>query len=285
MKKTTRKLLTSVAVVATMALSLTSGIITNAAEEFDYDSYAELENSENETYEYVHRTPGYFEDQYGNWWEFYKVYEVKQGKEFDDFVVEHGDAIGVVCKLYEGEKDPNYVLPYNDELYTHDTEGTFTYNGVEYQYDITPNVEMNSNIRWALYRKILGYVLPDDDLTNSQLIQKYDYKKDGKIDIADVVIFNKRYMSSPFRFCAKYDEELGELKCMDFEEFYKILDWHYMNLEDQFTIRFGDTVPDEPPKADTNTSLFAADSTANSAVELVETAKATGISQIAFAAG
>lgn len=282
MKKTTlRKLLTGLTISATMAVSLSTGFVSNAEEDFDYNSYEDLES---DTYEYVDpKSACYFKDQYGNIWEFFKVYDVNQGEEFDDFVVEHGNAKGVVCRLYTGEEDPFYVLPYDEDFFSaHNTEGTFTYNGVEYQYDITPNAEMDVNIRWALYRKILGYVLPDDDETTLYLIKHYDYKKDGQINIADVVLFNKYFMSTPFRFCAHYDEKEGELKCMSPEDFYKILDWHYMDLmEDQCTIRFGDTIPTGNATVDSNTGFLVE----GTAAEMVLNAKANGLNQIAFVTG
>jgi hypothetical protein len=291
MKKALMKVRTGIAVIATaLTLSSVNGIISYA-ENFDTDSYVEL--TDNEMCDYIDwNVTNYFRDPYGNMWEFNRIYSINKNEEFDYWKIVNSVAKGVECRLYSGEADPYYVLPYDERIYTADTDGTFVFKDKEYKYNIIPNSEMSVNVRLALFRSILGYVLPEDDTTNIELLQNYDFKKDGVINIFDVVLFNKQYANSPFNFVNKWDEKELAYRKMSYEDFYKVLDWHYQNMEDECQIFYDDTSllnePIQLPNTDildnANVTEINVDAAGNlkTAAEMVQAAKLLNIKTISL---
>ena len=227
-----------VAIIAAFActVTLTSNLVAAISASAIDDGYVE----------YIDTDPCYFEDMDGNIWSFDKIYVLEEGEEFNQYVAENYTCEGVICHLYKGEETPWYVQPYNETLYTNDTDGTFEYEGTEYQYNLKSNIELEPTDRTLLYRQILGYKEDvDNPLENLQL---RDFKKDGKINITDVVLFNKRYMSTPNIHCNYYNEKTWSYEGMNYQDFYEVLQYHFNKGEDEVKICCKDRVPTEVPE-------------------------------------
>ena len=252
----TKNLMAVFATFTCTALLLTNALsVALAVDEANVQEYVDTENT------------CYFQDPNGNIWEFDKIYELKDGEEVTTHLLEYGEGKGVICRPYTGEQAPWYVQPYNEKLYSFDTEGSFEYNGNSYDYMIMPATQITVTDKSMLYRQILGYKMTDDE--RIQNIQFCDFKKDGEINIADIVLLNKLYMSTPSNFCTYYNNDTMMKEVMNYEDFFAFLLYHYNKGETEIRVQFGDKVPEADPVPAPPTTIITDNISATELVAMV----------------
>lgn len=269
----TKNTLAAVAVITSTALLMCNLLCTvvTAADDVNHEEYVDTENT------------CYFEDPEGHIWAFDKIYWLENGEEFSMKVMQHYDGKGVICHLYTGEEKPSYVMPYSEQIYAHDTEGEFEVNGEKYQYDIIANIDISPNDRRMLFSDILTSNKNEaQEMQHIQNLKRLDFKKDGEIDIADVVLLNKRYMNTPSTFCTYFNEDDYYLEVMDYNDFYNVLLYNYNKGKTDVMIRFGDKVPENEPAP--APAIITSDNNL-SAVEMVKLATQLGTKTVELTIG
>ena len=131
----------------------------------------------------------YFSDANGNVFEFNKIYSISDGVEPPAYISSKAFPKGIVCRPYKGEEEPFYVQDCSKDLSVGDTEGTFVFEGQEYNYDLLPpSMMMFSFSKYILQLSI--HIHPVNEVVLSEL----DFNKDGKINGQDAAILS-RYTS------------------------------------------------------------------------------------------
>ncbi len=268
--KKLRTLLTAGILALTSTISAIGAIPT---------SYAEDTETTANMIDYVdYDSTCYFSDANGTVFEFNKIYSIEEGYEFTFVDAETLFCKGVICRPYTGTEKPFYVMDCSKDLSQYDTEGTFTYEGNEYNYKLFPPAKMFPSLRRKILKMVV-HILP----VNEKEIARYDYNRDGNIDIRDSILFNQRISATPFIHVTNLSTDEYEFQQMSQADFLKILDYKYQNGEEEIKICFGDEVPAESPQAkitnivgmkdDTEETTVA--ETTNAAKEEITIAEAT----------
>lgn len=211
------------------------------SEEDTEDTTEESENTTEELVEMVDwNHPGYFENPNdGVVYKFYKIYHVEPEHDFSK-EYGHKPTAGVVCYpledgLDDGKK-PEYVQTFDDmnSIYK---ETIWDGYEIVYEYRLkSPSVR-------TLYTRIhmLNIIIHLEDCSSSE-IERNDYNLNRKIDIGDVVIFNKIFWNTPWVWVTneKYDySSASEADYMITEEFFRNLT-NAKEKENEIWIRYGD---------------------------------------------
>ena len=98
-------------------------------------------------------------------------------------------------------------------------------------------------MRQTIMEQIVGMYNDAEPTYLASNIAKWDYKRDGQLDIADVCLFNARYMATPFNFCSNLAEDDSEFEHMDYEMFFKILNEYDAKGKEEIEIFYGDVPP------------------------------------------
>ena len=213
------------------------------SEEDTEDTTEESENTTEELVEMVDWShPGYFENPNdGVVYKFYKIYHVEPEHDFSK-EYGHKPTAGVVCYPLEDGlddgKEPEYVQTFDDmnSIYK---ETIWDGYEIVYEYRLkSPSVR-------TLYTRIhmLNIIIHLEDCSSSE-IERNDYNLNRKIDIGDVVIFNKIFWNTPWVWVTneKYDyssDLVSEADYMITEEFFRNLTNH-AKTENEIWIRYGD---------------------------------------------
>lgn len=228
-KRTITGIIALASAVSTVGLIPTTSYAKNAY------PYMAHENA----YEYIdYEGTCYFSDPDGNVFEFNKIYSIEEGYDFYREIHKTNFAKGVVCRPYKGEKKPFYVMDCSQNLSTINNEGSFEYEGQEYSYSLIPPAKMVGSYS-DLLMKLIIHLEPWD----SNYIACLDYNKDGKLMIQDAILYNQKFMATPFIHVTNLEGYKMLHKSMSQEDFFKILDYKFKNGEEEIYIRFGDEVP------------------------------------------
>jgi hypothetical protein len=233
-KRTITGIIALATTICTMAIPATTSYAeeTTTNNNVKYVDYVDTENT------------CYFSDTNGTVFEFDKIYSIEEGSEFTFVNAETSFCKGVICRPYKGTEKPFYVQDCSKDLSKYDTEGTFTYEGNEYNYKLFPPAKMFPSLRRKILKMIV-HVLP----VNEKEIARYDYNRNGQIDLVDSIFFNKQISATPFIHCTNLSTDEYEFQQMSQADFFKILDYKYQNGEEEIKICFGDDVPTESTQA------------------------------------
>lgn len=182
--------------------------------------------------------PGYFQSPYNfENYKFYKIYRIKEGQDVTE-VSGAKPAIGVVCYRLSETDTPNYIQTF-DFLESRDAmiTGILMYNDKEYSYGVGYPYQNGCG---SLYIKdhILRIIvhLEEEDGWD---VAKYDYNKNNKIDIGDLVIFKKYFYNTPWKWVTDGKYEYGvndDWEHLSYNEFFRELaykeDWNEVGDDD-----------------------------------------------------
>ena len=232
-KRNTNKrwLATAVAAAITAATLTATATMTHAED-------TEVAEKSRTSYEDIAwDSPRYFTNSDGVVFKFYEIYDIEDGEELDYHIVGRELSKGIFAEVYEDEEKPFYVQDFN-KLNEWDKEGTFIYNGEQYNYNLVCPSKLTRDHRILLENMIVHKVQ-----TNPQRVSYFDYSKDGVIRINDLILLNRQLAATPMSSITNCDPVFYEQ--MTEEQFFEILDFWYNRGRKQIYVRFGDTLPSE----------------------------------------
>lgn len=187
----------------------------------------------------------YFSTPDGVIFEFCEIYDVEDGEVLESWMRGREYSKGIYAKVYEGENEPFYVQKY-ETLDTWDSDGTFTFNGEEYNYSLVP-----ASMLRLEHRTLLEGIIVHKYALNPQRMAYFDYSKDGKIMVNDLVLLNKRLAATPMSSVTNCDAVMYDQ--MDKDTFYGIVDHALRHGAKELYVYYGDTVPQEATTTTTAT--------------------------------
>ena len=167
--------------------------------------------------------------------EFYEIYDVEDGQRLESWMRGREFSKGIYAKVYESENEPFYVQKY-ETLDTWDNDGTFTFNGEEYQYHLAP-----ASMLRLEHRTLLEDLILHKRSTTPQALAYFDYSKDGRLLVNDIVHLNHRLAATPMSSITNCDPVMYDQMSKD--TFYGIID-HALSVGDkELYVYYGDEVP------------------------------------------
>lgn len=225
-KATNNWLATAVAAALTLCCTTVSAQPTTHAD-------AAFSKTAHEVVDWEH--PKHFTNSVGGVFEFYDVYLLEEGQNLTYSMLGREPSCGIIWQATDYSQVSSYILEY-DTMFTWDTEGTFSFNGEEYEYNLVPAAELTRAHREMIEKTIVG-ILPD----TPEKLSYFDYSKDGRLLVNDLVLLNKRLANTPFTSVTNCDPAMYDQ--MSSEKFFEILDYWYANGETCMQINYGDSLP------------------------------------------
>ena len=182
-------------------------------------------------------TPTYFSDQNGVIFKSFDIYDVEDGQVLENWQKGREYSKGIYITVYTDDEKPYYVQKYED-IDVWDKEGTFEFNGEEYSYCLVPPSKLRREHR-ELVEELIVHKLP----TTPQRISYFDYSKDGKLKINDLIFLNRKLSATPMNNISNCDSVMYQQ--MDKETFFGIVDCTLEHNNTELYVYYGDTVPAE----------------------------------------
>ena len=194
--------------------------------------------------------------------EFNEIYDVEDGQNLEIWQRGREYSKGIYARVYESENEPLYVQEY-ETLDSWGTDGTFTFNGEEYNYNLVPPSKLRLEHRVLVEDLILSKLL-----VSPQKLAYFDYSKDGIFKVNDLVLLNQRLAATPMSSITNCDSVMYDQ--MDKDTFFTIIDSALKSDKKELKVYYEDKVPQ---KADNTWNIGIAKDVAGNEVIWYEVKK------------
>lgn len=198
--------------------------------------------------------PRYFSSEDGTVYRFYEIYDVEDGSTLNPSSVCREPSKGIMAEVIdETVEKPFYVQRY-ENMSKGDTEGTFSFNGEEYQYNLVSPERLRREHR-EMMEKTIVHILPTDPTK----IAYFDYSKDGRLMVNDLVLLNRQLAATPMNSVTNCDWVMYDQMSKD--DFFDIINRAQRFGVTQLYVYYGDKAPQDVVTTTTTTNTVTTTTT------------------------